>query len=268
MVNPAGVDIERKAQQLPAHHAAFQMPARRAPAPRGIPFHLPRFARRGFAPDRKVGRMALALDFVDAAPDSRSLAFVGPGAGQPAIIGDRSDIEIQPARQFIAMRGRDGFGKVDHLRHKIGGDRPVCGRADIQRGDIGPIGLRIMARHIPDRLRARGGSLFHLVFAIVGVVGQMPDIGDIDHMRQCIAFVGQRAAQHIGKHIRAHVTDMWIVINRGPAGIDPRLPRMDGHERFKLTSQAVEQHERAGICHDPGLAPARGAASSLGGVGG
>ena len=37
------------------------MPARSTPAPRGIPFHLPRLARRGLAPDRKVGGIALAV---------------------------------------------------------------------------------------------------------------------------------------------------------------------------------------------------------------
>src|SRR3546814_10694952 len=67
MVDAAGVDIERHAEFGLAHHRAFEVPARRAAAPRRIPFHLPRLARRGLAPDREIGGVALALDLVDPA---------------------------------------------------------------------------------------------------------------------------------------------------------------------------------------------------------
>ena len=62
VVDAAGVDVEREAQHLSAHHRAFEVPAGRAPAPWRIPFHLALLARRGLAPDRNVGGIALALD--------------------------------------------------------------------------------------------------------------------------------------------------------------------------------------------------------------
>ena len=57
------------------------MPARRAFAPRRIPFHLALFAGWRFAPDREVGLMALAIHLLDPA-----FAFIGGGASQTAII--------------------------------------------------------------------------------------------------------------------------------------------------------------------------------------
>src|SRR3546814_5861975 len=82
MVDAAGVDIERHAEFGLAHHRAFEVPARRAAAPRRIPFHLPRLARRGLAPDREIGGVALALDLVDPA-----FALVGHRAREATIVG-------------------------------------------------------------------------------------------------------------------------------------------------------------------------------------
>src|SRR3546814_12349769 len=67
VVDAAGVDVERKAEERLRHHRAFEVPAGRAAAPGRIPFHLSRLAWRGLAPDREVGGVALALHRVDAA---------------------------------------------------------------------------------------------------------------------------------------------------------------------------------------------------------
>src|SRR3546814_18072835 len=65
MVDAAGVDVERMAQPRLAHHRAFEVPARRALAPGGVPFHLPLLARRGLAPYGEVAGVALARDRID-----------------------------------------------------------------------------------------------------------------------------------------------------------------------------------------------------------
>ncbi len=71
VVDPAGMDVEGEAEDRAAHHAAFQMPAGRAAAPGAVPLHLPRLARGGLAPDREVGRVALAIDIFDASESLR-----------------------------------------------------------------------------------------------------------------------------------------------------------------------------------------------------
>ena len=67
VIDPAGVNIERKAEQRAAHHRAFYMPARRAATPRRVPLHLTRFARRGRAPDREIKWATLSRHRIDPA---------------------------------------------------------------------------------------------------------------------------------------------------------------------------------------------------------
>src|SRR5690606_10483369 len=126
VVDPARVDVERKAEQLARHYRAFEVPARRTAPPGRIPFHLPRLARRGLAPDGKVGGVALALDGIDPA-----FPFIGLRTRQPPVIGDGRDVEIEPAFQFVAVLWRDGFREVDHLGNVVGSYRPLGRLADV-----------------------------------------------------------------------------------------------------------------------------------------
>ncbi len=218
------------------------MPARRAPAPRAVPLHLAALAFGRLAPDREIGGVALAFHRLDTA-----LSLVGRGARQAAIVGHACDIEIKARGQLVAVLVRDAFRKFDHLRHIVGGDRPVRGLADIERGDIGPIGFGIMARDVPDRPGGGPGRLFQLVLARIGIIGKVADIGDVDHMGEFVALERERAAQHVGKDIGAHVADVGVVVDRRPARIDPRLARMHRHERLGPSGQAVEQGQRRGV---------------------
>ena len=59
MVDAARVNVKRQAQERLGHDRAFQMPAWRAATPGTVPFHLARFTLRRFAPNRKVGLVAL-----------------------------------------------------------------------------------------------------------------------------------------------------------------------------------------------------------------
>jgi hypothetical protein len=77
----------------------------------------------------------------------------------------------------------------------------------------------------------------------------MPDISDVDDMRQGKAFERQRPAQRVGKHIGAHIADMLEIIDGRPTGINARLASMDGGEVFQRAGQAVEEAERRGIGH-------------------
>ena len=83
----------------------------------------------------------------------------------------------------------------------------------------------------------------------------MADIGDIDHVGEPVALEAERPAQHVGKDIGPHVADVRIVVDRRPAGIDPRLALVNGPERLQLAGQAVEQ-AKGGVSHGRGLNPA------------
>ena len=212
------------------------MPARRAFAPWTVPFHLPRFTLWRLAPYRKVGRVAFAIYLFNPA-----LSVFGLGAGQRAVVGDGRCVEIKAAVEFVAMLVGNAGGIGNHCRDIIRCNRPMGGLTDVQRLDIGPIGLGIMARDIPDGLRLFGRHLLHLVFAGIGIVGQMADIGNVNDVGELVALIRQHPPQRVGKDIRAHVADMRIIINRRPARIHARFTRMHRYEGFQLPGQAVEE---------------------------
>jgi len=225
------------------------MPPGRATAPGRVPLHLARLAGRGLAPDREVGGVALAFHCLDA-----PLAFLGVGAREAAIIGHGRDVEIEPAFQLVAVLVRDALGEFDHLRDVIGRDCPLRRLADVQCAHIGPIGLLVMLGDVPDRLRALGRHLLHLVLARVGIVGQVAHIGDVDDVGELQPLPRERAPQHIGKHVSTHVADMRVVVDRRPAGVDARLAGVDGLEHLDLAGERIEQLERR-IGHGRGLCP-------------
>ena len=72
----------------------------------------------------------------------------------------------------------------------------------------------------------------------------MPDIGDVDDVRQVIALVAQHAAERIGEHIGTHIANMLEIIDRWPASVDLRLTLFDGRERFKRTGKAIVKVKR------------------------
>src|SRR3546814_12587025 len=91
MVDAAGVDVERMAQPRLAHHRAFEVPARRALAPGGVPFHLPLLARRGLAPYGEVAGVSLARDRTDA-----GMSPVVSPPGKPPLIRHHASAQKNP----------------------------------------------------------------------------------------------------------------------------------------------------------------------------
>ena len=244
MIDPAGVDVERLAKQLRAHHAAFDVPARRAAAPRRIPFHLAGFARRRGAPDRKIGGVALAFHTLDP-----SFALIGTGARQPAVVGHRTHIEIQPAIQPVAVLRLDRLPPCDHCIDIVGRAR-MLRLANVEPRQIGLEHRLIMPRDVPGRFAFTAGRLLHLVVARIGVTGQVADIGDVDDVAELVALEAQHPPQRIGEHISAHVADVLVIIDRRPARIDASLrrecritwnARVEWLEGLETARQAIEQ---------------------------
>ena len=119
---------------------------------------------------------------------------------------------------------------------------------------IGPVDGWLIAA----ALGLRGGGLFHLVVAGIGVGGQMADIGDVDDMLGREALPAQHAPERIGKQEGAHVADMLIVIHRRPAGVDSHQARIDRDERLQRAREAVVEGEgRAAHCARLQTAPAQ-----------
>jgi hypothetical protein len=129
VVDPAGVDIERHAEQGLADMTEHSRCQPGAPRPQGESHSIWRLlARRGLAPDREVGGVALALDRFDP-----PFPVLGHGAGQAAVVGHGRDVEIEPAVELVAVLVRDLLGPVDHRLDIFGRARmrtwPAGGRS-------------------------------------------------------------------------------------------------------------------------------------------
>ena len=211
------------------------MPARRAHSPRRRPFHLPRLARRCFAPNRKVGFIALAVDFIDPC-----LSIFGDGASKATIFWNGRDIEIQATVECIAMLVGDGLAPCDHgvdIFRRFG----VGWLADVEPFQISFKIRLVKSGDIPCGLALCGRRFFHLVVTRVRVTGQMADIGDVDDMGKLIALIREHTAKRVGKDISAHIADMLVIIHRRPAAIHPGFAFMHRGEGFQLPGQAVEE---------------------------
>ena len=141
-VEPAAVDVERRAEVLARHRRALEVPAGTAAAPRRRPRGL---ARLGRLPQREVARVALAGV---AHAVARGLHVVEPLARQRAVLRERAHVEVDVAvdRRRRARASMSTLHQLDHLRHVAGGPRldrrTACSRA----------------RRTPRRTRARTRS--------------------------------------------------------------------------------------------------------------
>ena len=240
MIDAAGVDVEMVAQILTAHHRTFEVPAGRAAAPGAVPFHLTMLVGSAEAPDREVSGMTLARDAVDAALHR---AFVAR-AGETAVVGDGTRVEVQAIGQTVAMLVGDRFAERDHAGDMVGRQRKAGGVADVEVLQVRLECPRVMVCDGPDILAALLGCGLHLVIARVGVAGQMADVGDVDDMSQAIALPRQGPAERIGEQIGAQIAEVRVMVDRRPARIDAHVGGVGGLEQLRGSGQAVVQRQR------------------------
>ena len=194
VVFAAAMDVEEIAEIALRHRRAFDMPAGKAAPPRAVPFHLTLFAGTRKFPQRKVGGPALLRD-VDALSGFESLD-VEPR--EMTVIGLLAGVEIDAVG--CAIR-EPFFLDVGDERDLIG-DMVRCAaknrrRLDVEELQIGEKRIRVHPCDFPRRFAGSARALLHLVFARVGVGGQMADVGDVHHVLHAIAIPFQRAAQRV-----------------------------------------------------------------------
>jgi hypothetical protein len=178
VIHPAGVDVEVRTEQGHAHHRAFQVPAGRTPAPRGVPAHHPALARLFGPPQREVGLAAAALDVLD---PGRFQLPLGVHLGQRPVTGVLGGVEVQAGRQPVGEALSFQLGReLDHLRHVGAGPGVLIGGQDVQRGGVDEEDIGVERGDVQHRTVLAGRGHLELVLAGVGVGDRVPHVGDVD----------------------------------------------------------------------------------------
>ena len=88
----------------------------------------------------------------------------------------------------------------------------------------------------------------HFILAFVGIIFQMPDIGNIAHIAHFVANVLQVAEYQVEGDGRPRMTQMGIAIHRRAANVKPDVRRMNGFKFFLFARKRVVKREN--LLHD------------------
>ncbi len=236
VVDAAGVQVEVLAQERHRHHRAFQVPAGRAPAPRGVPAHDPADAGLLGPPEGEVGLVPAALDLLDPG----GLALAGDvHQRQGAVAVGLGGVEVQAGRDLVGdpalLQPRR---ELDHLPDVLAGARVPVGRQHVQRGHVGHERAGVEVGDVRDRpplLRRRD---LELVLAGVGVGDRVAHVGDVDDVPDRDVLPAQGAAERVGEHVGPHVAQVREVVDGRAAAV--QADDVGGrHEVLELPSERV-----------------------------
>ena len=137
-----------------------------------------------------------------------------------------------------------GFNALDEFNHV----RNVLGRFayNVGLGNVQP--LKILKKRVgvklgnfKHRLPALARRLYHLVLALIVIARKMSNVRDIHNVLFFITQIGERAVEHIQKHIGAQIADMGVIIHRGTAAIKPRFARSYGNKILHCPAHCIKK---------------------------
>jgi hypothetical protein len=154
------------------------------------------------------------------------------------------DLEVHILARLVGVALRQE--PLDHLDHlgdvlaRLGiGDR----RLDAELPDVLHEEARPMAADLPRiapfPLRLR----LDLVLALVGVVEQVPHVGDVHHLAHLEALDLEPAPQRVGEDVRAEVADVRPPVDGRSAVVHAHHARLEGLEGLLATGQGVVDDE-------------------------
>ena len=251
VVDAAAVDVDPLAQVLDGHGRAFDVPAGEPHAPGAGPFHLAFGPCRRELPQGEVGVVAFAGDHFDSRPGLQSLD-VQPG--QLAVVAHLRGVHVDAVAGndigvALALQGGD---HLDLLGDVVGGLAPDVGHEDVQPLQIVREALLVELGDLPGALAFAGGALFHLVFAHVGVAGEVADVGNVHNVADPKTRRDEGSLENIFKNVRSQVADVRVVVHRQAASIEAdggssQRPELVGPPRHRVVQR---YHARSYLsCH-------------------
>ena len=101
------------------------------------------------------------------------------------------------------------------------------------------VAVGVILRHFHRLQLFQAGFLGYLVFPFVGIVLQMPHIGDVPHVAHLVTEIFEIAENDIESNRRTGMTQMRVTIYGRPADIHSHQGRMQRFEGFFLTRNRV-----------------------------
>ena len=238
-IHAAAVDVEPFAQILGAHGRALHVPAGEPVAPRRRPAHNV-FGRRLF-PQREVAAVAFVALPVQRARVGHDVFQIAPRKDAVAVVAVvLLHIEIDRSVRLV------GVTRIENLLHEglLLDDMPRSPRLDrgaehAQRIHRPMVTLRVVVRHLHRFELFEPRLLRDLVLAVVGVVFQMPHVGDVAHVAHLVAERLQITEQQVEGHGRTRVPQMRIAVDRRPADVHAHTGRSQRHELLLAAGKRI-----------------------------
>ena len=259
-VDAAGVDIDDIPEQSQAHRTALGVPAGEAGAPRRLPHQLGA-SGAGALPQRPVGVEPLR------ALDRRielvtGLELVESVAGEASVLGVAARVEehrtIGADIRVLALEKR--ADELDHVVDRLARPGVVVSGPDIEGSEVVMEPGLIVPSNVKGSSALALGLEEHAVLSVAlplidiaeaepaeaGVVGHVPDIGDVLHELHAKAGHLGAPADEVGEEKRAHVADVSIAVDGRAACVDAKEPWRRGLHVDNRASSRVVQAKRGG----------------------
>ena len=217
------------------------MPAGVPLAPGRVPEHHLVFVLALCEPQHEIRGVLLPLVHHD--PGSRPQLLLVQ-QGELPVVGKLADVEIDVAPRGV---GESLFlqpgDQVDHFLDMLGGLADDGGHGAPDETEVPEERPRVEVRDLPHRLALLPGALEHLVFALVGVPGEVTDIGDVHHVTDLEAEILEGLSKDVLDDIGAEVAHVGVVVHGEAAAVHSHPPRLDGGECLQLPAHGVPEFQ-------------------------
>ena len=243
-IHATPVDIELLPEIFARHGRTFGMPPRKTVAPRRRPTH-DMFGRSLF-PKRKIQWTGLFVLRRKVGARGGQQVFYHP-AGELAVVVLLvvfSYIEIDRTIGFVSVAGGQNFlyhlNLFDDMTARV---RLYRRPLHAQLIHIVVVAVGVVLRHLHRFQLFQAGFLGNFVFALVGILFQMPHVGNVAHIAHLVAQMLQIAKQEVEGNPRPGMAQMRVAIDRGAAHIHTHLRGMQGFKQLFAPMQRIVEHQ-------------------------
>ena len=246
-VHSSTVDIELLAKVFLPHHRTLEVPAGKAFAPWGRPVH--NMLRLSLFPEGKVKRSALVALSVKAAGAFQGIIEIASGKDPVVmVLVVFRDIEVDAAVADVGVASIQYLLDSLYLLDNVSGGTGLDGRrSDVQLTHSLVIAQGICLHDLHRLELLEAGLLCYLVLSLVGIMLQMPHVGDVAHVTHLVSEMAQELEKDVVGHSRTGVPEMGVTIDGWAADIHPHMPGIHGLEDFFVAGEGIGEEKSAHV---------------------